>query len=297
MSKNDTTLLKRDWIKKAQVLSEALPFLRRYTNENLVIKYGGNAMIDPQAAKSFALDMVLLRQVNLNPIIVHGGGPQITQTLEKMDIKSQFVEGLRVTDETTIKVVEMVLSGSINKSIVSSINTSGGCAVGISGKDGNLVQARRHKGKKKNSPNLGLVGEPSKINPHILEAFQASKIIPVVAPIGIGEKGETLNINSDTLAGAIASTLAVKRLYILTDVPGVLDKKGQLITDMAIADARALIKNGTISGGMIPKIKTCIDAVKNGVGGAVIIDGRIKHSILVELFSDGGAGTFIWPDK
>tara|TARA_B100000029_G_C17538676_1_gene945836 strand:- start:26 stop:919 length:894 start_codon:yes stop_codon:yes gene_type:complete len=297
MSINDTTLLKRNWIKKAQVLSEALPFMRRYANENLVIKYGGNAMINPQAAKSFALDMVLLRQVNLNPIIVHGGGPQITQTLEKMDIKSQFVDGLRVTDETTIKVVEMVLSGSINKSIVSSINTSGGCAVGISGKDGNLVQARRHKGKKKNSPNLGLVGEPSKINPHILEAFQTSEIIPVVAPIGIGEKGETLNINSDTLAGAIASTLAVKRLYILTDVPGVLDKKGQLITDMTIADARTLIKNGTISGGMIPKIKTCIDAVKNGVGGAVIIDGRIKHSILVELFSDGGAGTFIWPDK
>ena len=290
--------LTKEWVRKAEILSEALPFMRRYTNEYVVIKYGGNAMVDPKAAKSFARDIVLLHQVGLHPIVVHGGGPQIAEMLEKLNIKTKFINGLRVTNEEAIDIIEMVLSGSINKRIVEAINAAGGFAVGISGKDGNLIQAERLKleiSNQESSHDLGLVGNPKKINTAILNSFQTSKIMPVIAPIGVGPEGETFNINADTVAGAIASALSAKRLYILTDVPGVLDKNNDLITDMTADQAQALIDDKIISGGMIPKIQTCIDAVSNGVGGAVIIDGRLNHAILVEIFSDGGAGTLIAP--
>lgn len=289
-----------DWLGQATVLSEAMPFMQRYAGETFVIKYGGHAMGDPRLAELFARDIVLLRQIGINPIVVHGGGPQIADMLKRLKIKSEFIDGLRVTDEATVNVVEMVLSGSINKHIVSSINAAGGFAIGLSGKDGHLIECDKAKRTKRDPVSkvemvldLGLVGEPKVINPHILALFDESDITPVIAPIGVGPNGETLNINADTVAGAIAVAVGARRLLMLTDVTGVLDKKGELIAKMPVKKAKALIKNGTIDGGMIPKVKTCLHAVENDVAGAVIIDGRVEHAILVELFTEGGAGTLI----
>ena len=289
-----------DWLGQATVLSEAMPYMRRHAGETFVIKYGGHAMGDKELAGIFANDIVLLRQIGINPIVIHGGGPQIADMLERLKIKSEFIDGLRVTDEETVGVVEMVLSGSINKQIVSAINAAGGFAIGLSGKDGNLIKANKLKRKKRDPDSniekildLGLVGEPNEINPHILALFDESDITPVIAPIGVGPKGETLNINADTVAGAIAAAVGAKRLMVLTDVSGVLDEKGKLVSEIKASKAKKLIDNGTIEGGMIPKVETCLGALKGGVEGAVIIDGRVPHAILVELFTEGGAGTLI----
>ncbi len=294
------TISNEEWLAKARTLSEALPFMRRYAGATFVIKYGGHAMGETDLFRLFARDVVLLRQVGVNPVVVHGGGPQIGRMLDRLKIKSEFVDGLRVTDKDTVDVVEMVLAGSINKEIVQAINAAGGFAVGLSGKDGNLIQAQRLR-RTKRDPNsnierildLGLVGEPSEINPHILDFYERSDITPVIAPIGVGTSGETLNINADTAAGAIASAVGAKRLLMLTDIEGVLDKDGALISEMTAAQARRAIANGTIRGGMIPKIETCIDAVTRGVEAAVIIDGRVPHALLLELFTEHGAGTLI----
>jgi acetylglutamate kinase len=257
-------------------------------------------MGDPEMAKLFARDIVLLRQVGLNPIIVHGGGPQIGAMLGRLNIKSEFIDGLRVTDEETMEIVEMVLAGSINKEIVSAINEAGGRAAGLCGKDSDLIKAKKltHTRRDEGSNiakviDLGLVGEPDVIDPHILKCFEHSDITPVIAPIGSGPNGETFNINADTAAGAIASALGAKRLIMLTDVSGVLDEAGKLIVEMSAEEARTGIKNGTISGGMIPKVETCLDAVSLGVEAAVISDGRIPHGILIEFFTPGGVGTMI----
>jgi len=248
----------------------------------------------------FARDIVLLRQIGINPIIVHGGGPQIGDMLSRLKIKSEFIDGLRVTDQETVNIVEMVLSGSINKQIVSDINAAGGFAIGLSGKDGNLIRCNKLI-KTVHNPvsntevvlDLGLVGEPSDINPHILMLFDESDITPVIAPIGTGPDGETFNINADTVAGAIANAIGAKRLLMLTDVAGVLGQNGQLINEISLAEAKDLINDGTISGGMIPKIETCMQAVKGDVEAAVVIDGRVEHALLIELFTEGGVGTLI----
>ncbi len=297
------TRTREEWLAQARTLSEALPYMRRYTGATFVIKFGGHAMGDPGLAQTFARDIVLLRQVGINPVVVHGGGPQIGRMLDRLKIKSEFVDGLRVTDKETVDVVEMVLAGSINKEIVSAINAAGGFAVGLSGKDGNLLRAQRLR-RTKRDPNsnierildLGLVGEPSEVNPHILEFYERSDITPVIAPIGVGSNGETLNVNADTAAGAIAGALGAKRLLMLTDVEGVLDQDGTLIPDMPAAEARRLIADGVIRGGMIPKIETCLDAVAKGVEGAVIMDGRVPHALLLELFTAHGAGTLVHGD-
>ena len=282
------------------MLSQALPFMKRYSDKTVVIKYGGHAMGDLELAKLFARDIVLLRQVGLYPIIVHGGGPQIGAMLKRLNVKSEFIDGLRVTDEETMKIAEMVLAGSINKEIVSTINEAGGRAAGLCGKDSNLIKAKKLvRTKRDESSNvervldLGLVGEPDVIDPHILKCFEHSDITPVIAPIGSGPNGETFNINADTAAGAIAQALGAKRLIMLTDVSGVLDKNGKLILEMSADEARTAMADGTISGGMIPKVETCLNAVDQGVEAAVISDGRIPHGILVEFFTPGGAGTMI----
>jgi acetylglutamate kinase len=297
------TKLREHWLEKARTLSEALPFMRRYAGATFVIKYGGHAMGDADLAKLFARDIVLLRQVGINPVVVHGGGPQIGRMLERLKIKSAFIDGLRVTDKDTVDVVEMVLAGSINKSIVSAINEAGGFAVGLSGKDGNLIRAQRLRRTKRDPGSnierildLGLVGEPTEINPHILDFYERSDITPVVAPIGTGTQGETLNVNADTAAGAIAAAVGARRLIMLTDVQGVLDKSGRLIEEMTMREARGYIADGTIHGGMIPKIETCLEAVGKGVEGAVIIDGRTPHALLLELFTEHGAGTLVNAD-
>lgn len=285
---------------KASVLSEALPYMRRFSGRTVVVKFGGHAMGDQKLFDLFARDMVLLRQVGIRPIVVHGGGPQIGAMLEKLEIKSEFIDGLRVTDQATIDVVEMVLSGSINKQIVAAINNAGGTAIGLSGKDGNLIRAERLTRTKRDPDSniervvdLGLVGQPKVISPRVLEAFEDSDVIPVIAPIGTGPDGETLNINADTAAGAIAAATQASRMYMLTDVDGVLDKDKNLISELKVSEARAAIEGGVISGGMIPKIETCIDAIQGGVDGAAILDGRVAHTVLVELFTAGGAGTLI----
>ncbi len=290
------------WLESAKILSKALPYMKRNSGETIVIKYGGHAMGDPAMAKLFARDVVLLRQVGSNPVVVHGGGPQIGAMLDKLDIKSDFVDGLRVTDKATVEVVEMVLSGSINKKIVSDVNEAGGFAVGLSGKDGNLIQADKLKRTKRDPESnierifdLGLVGEPREIRPHILDFFEESDITPVIAPIGVGPEGETLNINADTVAGAISAATRARRLLILTDVVGVLDNEGTLVPELTVTQARQMIEDGIIAGGMIPKVETCIAAVEDGVGGAVIIDGRVPHAVLLELFTEHGAGTLILP--
>ncbi|MBK8173991.1 MAG: acetylglutamate kinase [Rhodospirillales bacterium] len=300
MTSDQSLPSKEEWLAKAQTLSEALPFMRRYAGATFVIKYGGHAMGESNLFRTFARDIVLLRHVGINPVVVHGGGPQIGRMLDRLKIKSEFVDGLRVTDKETVEVVEMVLAGSINKEIVSAINAAGGFAVGLSGKDGNLIQAQRLR-RTKRDPNsnierildLGLVGEPSEINPHILEFYERSDITPVIAPIGIGAAGETLNINADTVAGAIAAAVGARRLLMLTDIEGVFDKDGKLIQEMTAVQARRWMADGTIRGGMIPKIETCLDAVGKGVEGAVIVDGRVPHSILLELFTEHGAGTLV----
>ena len=289
-----------DWLAKAHVLSEALPFMQLYDKKTVVIKYGGHAMGDDVLARQFAHDVVLLKQSGINPVIVHGGGPQIAAMLERLNIKSNFKNGLRVTDAQTIEVVEMVLAGAINKQIVTALNAAGGTAVGLSGKDGDLLVAKKTRSKAKDptsnvekAVNLGFVGTPQKVNSHILDVMLASDIIPVIAPIATSANGQTLNVNADTAAGAIAAALGAERLLMLTDVDGVKDKKGKLIERLSKAQAARLIKNGTAQGGMIPKLQTAIDAVKNGVAATAILDGRVQHAILLELFTELGAGTLI----
>jgi len=288
-----------DPLVKAAVLAEALPYMRRYAGRTLVVKYGGHAMGDPTIGDSFARDVVLLKQVGINPIIVHGGGPQIAQMLQRLGIESTIVDGLRVTDATTMEVVEMVLAGTINKQIVSAINAEGGCAVGLCGKDGGLIQARKMiltqvEAGIRTEIDLGFVGEPERIAAGVLDAFKQSDIIPVIAPIGVGSRGETYNINADTVAGAVAAAVNATRLLLLTDVAGVLDTDKRLISEITTRRARKLIVDGVISGGMIPKVETCLQALDGGVEAAVILDGRVPHAILLELFTDtSGAGTLI----
>jgi len=290
----------KHWLRTARTITEALPFMRRYAGKTFVIKYGGHAMVDAELAHIFASDIALLKQVGINPIVVHGGGPQIGRMLERLQVKSEFIDGLRITDAATVEVVEMVLSGTINKSIVSAINAAGGRAVGLSGKDGNLIQAQKLRRTKRDPDSniekvldLGFVGEPTMIDPKILFSLQNSDIIPVIAPIGVGPAGETYNINADTAAGAIAAAAGASRLLMLTDVVGVLDKQGELIQELTTEQIARLSEDGTISGGMIPKLETCVKAVNNGVEAAVILDGRVPHSMLLEIFTGGGIGTLV----
>jgi acetylglutamate kinase len=284
----------------AHVLSEALPHMQRYDEQTVVVKYGGHAMGEEAMAKSFARDIVLMEQTAINPVVVHGGGPQIGQMLNRLGIKSQFADGLRITDKATIEIVEMVLAGSINKQIVGYINEAGGKAVGLCGKDGNMVLA-----KKLSRPvadpdsniekvvDLGFVGEPEKVDTTVLDQVVGEGLIPVLAPLATSKDGTTYNVNADTFAGAIAGALKAKRLLLLTDVPGVLDKGKNLIKQLSADDARALIADGTISGGMIPKVETCIYALDAGVEGVVILDGKVPHAVLLELLTDHGAGTLM----
>ena len=285
---------------KAETLTEALPYLQRYAGQTFVVKYGGHAMGDPELARDFAEDVVLLKAVGINPVVVHGGGPQIGAMLKKLGVETQFVNGLRVTDAETAKIAEMVLAGSINKEIVGWIAGAGGRATGISGKDAALVTARK-VGRSEADPlqgierhvDLGFVGEPVAVDRRILDTLSEAGIIPVVAPIAIGEDGHTYNINADTMAGAIAAELKAARFFLLTDVAGVLDKSGALLTDLTPPAIAGLVADGTISGGMIPKVETCVQAVEGGVGAAVILDGRIPHAMLLEIFTARGAGTLV----
>jgi acetylglutamate kinase len=287
-------------IDKASILMEALPYIRRFYQKTIVIKYGGHAMIDRELKKDFAMDITLMNYIGLNPVVVHGGGPQIEEVLKKMGKSSKFIEGLRVTDEESMEVVEMVLVGKVNKEIVSLINQQGGKAVGLSGKDGNLITAKKLRlssSSSKSSPrklkDIGQVGEVASINPLVIETLDRSKFIPVIAPVGLGENGETYNINADTVAGKIASALKAEKLILLTDTEGVLDNKRALISSMNERKAKTLIKKGQISGGMIPKVNCCLQALKEGVAKTHIIDGRIRHAILLEIFTDVGVGTQI----
>ncbi|HUJ98945.1 MAG TPA: acetylglutamate kinase [Stellaceae bacterium] len=284
---------------KAATLAAALPYMRRYAGKTIVVKYGGHAMGEERLADLFAADVVLLKQIGMNPVVVHGGGPQIGQMLERLKIKSSFIDGLRVTDRETVEIVEMVLSGSINKQLVSAINNAGGFAIGLSGKDANLIRAKKLERARRESDShiekvldLGFVGEPQSINTDVLALFERSAIIPVIAPIGVGGTGETYNINADTVAGAVAAAVKATRLLLLTDVKGVLDKQKHLLHELTLAEVQALIADGTIQGGMIPKVETCLEAVEGGVEAAVILDGRVPHAILLELFAEG-AGTLI----
>jgi acetylglutamate kinase len=288
------------WRATARVLTEALPYILRYDQKTVLVKYGGNAMAEEGVAEHFAQDIVLMRQTGIDPVVVHGGGPQIGAMLKKLEIKSTFVDGLRVTDQAAIDVVEMVLTGTVNKQIVSAINNAGGKAVGVSGKDGQMIVAKKLLKTRRNpetgkeeTVDLGFVGEPETINTEVLQAIVRADMIAVIAPVGIGKDGETYNINADTVAGAVAGALKADRMLLLTDVPGVMDRNGSLIERLTTTEARALIANGTISGGMIPKVETCIDAVERGVSAAVILDGRVQHVLLIELFTEHGAGTMI----
>jgi acetylglutamate kinase len=289
---------------KAETLTEALPYLQRYAGKTFVVKYGGHAMGDPELAQDFAEDIVLLKAVGINPVVVHGGGPQIGRMLKALGIESRFVDGLRVTDKQTADVAEMVLAGAINKELVSWIARAGGKAIGISGKDGGMVVARKVEAKK--SPkaiegedgdpivvDLGFVGEPDRIDTTVIDTIVGAGMIPVIAPIGVGPDGETYNINADTMAGAIAAALGASRLFLLTDVPGVLDKDKNLLTDLRPADIARLAEDGTISGGMIPKLETCVHAVEAGCEATVVLDGRVPHAMLLEIFTARGAGTLI----
>jgi len=287
-------------IAKAQVLIEALPYFQRYAGRTFVVKYGGHAMGDPAAARDFAEDIVLLKAVGINPVVVHGGGPQIGAMLKKLGVESTFVDGLRVTDAQTAQVAEMVLSGAINKELVGWINQAGGKGLGISGKDGRLVTARKVQRTVKDpgsnieqAVDLGFVGEPSAVDTGVIDTAVAAGMIPIVAPIGAGEDGQTYNINADTMAGAIAAALGAARLLLLTDVPGVLDKQGELLTDLKPSDIERLREDGTIGGGMIPKLETCVHAVEAGCEAAVVLDGRVPHAMLLEFFTARGAGTLI----
>jgi acetylglutamate kinase len=284
---------------QARILAEALPHLIRYDEEVVVIKFGGNAMGDEALADAFAQDIVYLKLSGINPVVVHGGGPQIGNMLKKLEIKSEFVQGLRVTDKPTVEVVEMVLAGAINKEIVSAINRQGGKAVGISGKDANLMRAKRithlpdPESNLMKAVDIGYVGDPEEVNPYIVEMISKSDLIPVIAPIAFGKDGQTLNVNADTFASALAAKMKAKRLLLLTDVAGVLDKDKNLIPSLTVPEARRLIQNGTITGGMIPKIEGCIDVVEEGVEGVAIIDGRVPHCVLLELFTQHGVGTLV----
>jgi len=287
-------------IDKANILMEALPYIRRFYQKTIVIKYGGHAMIDKELKKDFAMDITLMNYIGLNTVVVHGGGPQIEKVLKKMGKSSKYIEGLRVTDEESMEIVEMVLVGKVNKEIVSLINQQGGKAVGLSGKDGNLITAKKLRlssSSSKSSPrklkDIGQVGEVASVNPNVIETLDRSKFIPVIAPIGLGENGETYNINADTVAGKIASALKAEKLILLTDTEGVLDNKSALISSMNERKAKTLIKKGQISGGMIPKVNCCLQALKEGVAKTHIIDGRIRHAILLEIFTDVGIGTQI----
>ena len=284
----------------ARVLIEALPHMQLYDEEIVVVKYGGHAMGDEKAARAFARDVVLLEQTAINPVVVHGGGPQIGDMLKRLGIESEFAAGLRVTDAATIEIVEMVLAGSINKQIVGYINEAGGKAIGLCGKDGNMVLARKI-GRTMADPDsaiekivdLGFVGEPDKVDITVLNQILGRELIPVLAPVAAAASGGTYNVNADTFAGAIAGALKAKRLLLLTDVPGVLDRSQTLIKELSVAEARRLIADGTISGGMIPKVETCIYALEAGVEGVVILDGKVEHAVLLELLTDHGAGTLI----
>jgi acetylglutamate kinase len=285
---------------QARILSEALPHMQRYDEEIIVIKYGGHAMGQEETARDFARDVVLLEQAAINPVVVHGGGPQIAAMLKKLGIQSDFVDGLRVTDQKTVEIVEMVLAGSINKQIVGYINAAGGKAIGLCGKDGNMVQARKvtrtvvdPDSNIEKIVDLGFVGEPEKVDLFVLNAVLGKEMIPVLAPLATSATGGTFNVNADTFAGAIAGALKAKRLLLLTDVPGVLDADKNLIGDLSIADARRMIADGTISGGMIPKVETCIYALDQGVEGVVIMDGKVPHAVLLELLTDHGVGTLM----
>jgi acetylglutamate kinase len=285
---------------QARILAEALPYMQRYDEAIVVVKYGGHAMGEEQLARDFARDIVLLEQTAINPVVVHGGGPQIEAMLKKVGVQSHYAGGLRITDEKTLEIVEMVLAGSINKQMVGYMNEAGGKAVGLCGKDGNMVVARRltrsvvdpdsHIEK---IVDLGFVGEPDKVDTTVLTQILGRELIPVLAPVAAAENGGTFNVNADTFAGAIAGALKAKRFLLLTDVPGVLDKSKQLIKQLSVDDARRLIADGTISGGMIPKVETCIDALERGVEGVVILDGKVPHAVLLELFTELGAGTLI----
>ena len=284
----------KHWLRAARTLTEALPYMRRYSGKTFVVKYGGNAMVNKELAGVFAQDIVLLRQVGINPIVVHGGGPQINQMLDRLQIKSHFIDGLRVTDAATMEVVEMVLAGTTNKHIVSAINAAGGKAVGLSGRDANLLVATKQVLKKNGQEiDLGFVGDPKTVDPHVLKTLAQGGMIPVIAPVSAGEGGETYNINADTAAGAIAAAVGASRLLLLTDVAGVLDKDGKLLENLTVSQVKTLMGDGTISGGMIPKLETCIEAIEGGVEGAVILDGRVPHSLLLEIFTERGVGTFV----
>ena len=283
---------------QAQILAEALPYMQRYDEQTVVVKYGGHAMGAEHLAREFARDIVLLEQIAINPVVVHGGGPQIEAMLKKIGVKSQYAGGLRVTDEQTLEVVEMVLAGSINKQMVGYINEAGGKAIGLCGKDGNMVRARKltrtvvdPDSAIEKIVDLGFVGEPDKVDTTVLDQVLGRKLIPVLAPVAAGTNGGTYNVNADTFAGAIAGALKAKRLLLLTDVAGVFDKSRKLIKELTADEARRLIADGTISGGMIPKVETCIEALERGVEAVGILDGKVPHAVLLELFTEHGAGT------
>ncbi|MEM7270617.1 MAG: acetylglutamate kinase [Pseudomonadota bacterium] len=292
--------MKRDWIATARTLSEALPYLQRYDGATVVVKFGGHAMGDDRAMADFARDIVLMKQCGLHPVVVHGGGPQINEMLGRLDIKSEFIDGKRVTDEATVEVVEMVLAGRINKRIVQALNAQGGRAVGLSGKDADLIVCEKalkfaedpETGAQK-TIDLGFVGQPVEVNPDVLFTFIKSDFIPVVAPIGVGRDGETFNINGDTAAGAVAGAMKAERLLLLTDVAGVKDADGDVITNLTAKQVRDLTETGVIAGGMIPKTETALEAIADGVGAVVILDGRAPHACLLELFTSHGAGSMI----
>jgi acetylglutamate kinase len=287
-------------VEKAEILVEALPYIRKFSDQTMVIKYGGNAMVDETLKEAFAMDIVLMKYVGLNPVVVHGGGPQIGTVLQKMGKDSVFVDGLRVTDQETMDVVEMVLGGKVNKEIVALINRFGGKAVGLSGKDGGLIYAKKlylSRQEEETTPpeiiDIGMVGEVESINSDIITALGRSGFIPIIAPVGVGQDGKTYNINADTVAGELAAALRAEKLLLLTDVPGVLDAHGNLLASLDAAGARKLVAKGTIGAGMIPKVHCCLNALTRGTTKAHIIDGRIKHAVILEIFTDGGVGTEI----
>ncbi len=289
-------------IRKAQTLIEALPYMKKFEGKIFVIKYGGHAMVDEGLKTSFAKDIILMRQVGIRPIVVHGGGPQIGGVMKQMGLNPQFIDGMRVTDTETVNVVEMVLAGKVNKDIVNLINLNGGRAVGLSGKDGHMIYAKKLKHVRRGPDvevpeiiDLGWVGKVSKIDPTVLDIYKNSDVIPVVAPVGVSESGETYNINADTVAGAIAAAMHAEKLLLLTDVPGVRTKEGELIQKLPADRVNDLIRDGTISGGMIPKVETCLRAKREGsISASHIIDGRVEHALLLEVFTDSGIGTVIW---
>ncbi len=297
---SDKAKQQKAWLEKAGILTEALPYMRRYSGKTIVVKYGGHAMGDDELASQFAHDVTLLKQVGIDPVVVHGGGPQIGKMLQRLAIESEFVDGLRVTDSATVEIVEMVLSGSINKRIVAGISAAGGRAVGLSGKDGNMIRVRKLRRTRRDTDSniekildLGFVGEPETVDPHVLDSLKHTDFIPVIAPIGVDADGQTYKIKSDTAAGAVASAVGATRLLMLTDVAGVLDKSGNLISEMTVEEARGYMEDGTLTGGMIPKVETCIEAIERGVAATVILDGRIPHAMLLEMFTEHGSGTLI----